>query len=342
MFRYIEYKDLQGDYVLVDVRSPKEFEEASIFGAVNIPLFSDEERKLIGYTYVNESVDKAKKLGIEAVSKRLPEIYDKIVELNTKYRSIVFYCAKGGMRSSSIWSLSSSLGMNVYKLKGGYKGYREFINTELPKVNEDVKYVVIHGKTGVGKTKLLKELEKLGYDILDLEAAANHRGSLLGSVGLLACSSQKQFETYVYEKLKNRKSNLVLVEGESKRIGNIIIPNYIYESMAKGKHIFVECGLELRSQLLIDEYMQTENCKNEFCEALDKLNKYICTKNIDKYKMYIMEGKYEEVASELMIKYYDPLYMNGLKNICFEDNIVFESIEDGTNKISKYIMERCI
>ena len=199
MIKAIEYSQIDQNcindkYVLIDVRSPGEFKTATIPGAVNVCLFNDEERKVIGTVYVQESVEKAKKLGIEAASKNLPIIYEKINQLEKEYKKLIFFCARGGMRSSAIVSLLASLGVNALKLRGGYKGYRGYINEELPKLIKKINFIVIHGNTGTGKTDILKQLSQRGYDILDLEGAANHRGSLLGSVGLGCENSQKQFE----------------------------------------------------------------------------------------------------------------------------------------------------
>ncbi|WP_010292506.1 rhodanese-like domain-containing protein [Clostridium senegalense] len=156
MFQTTEYKELKGDYVLVDVRSPLEYKENTIPGAVNIPLFNDEERALVGTIYKQESTEKAKKIGMEIVSKKLPSIYDEFLKLEKKHKKIVLFCARGGMRSGSLVALLSSLGMRVEKIKGGYKSYRGYVLEELPKLNEQVKYIVLHGNTGVGKTEILK------------------------------------------------------------------------------------------------------------------------------------------------------------------------------------------
>lgn len=333
MFKNVDYKDLEGSYKLIDVRSPGEFQEATIPGAVNIPLFTDEDRKNIGSVYVNESVEKAKKLGIEAVSKRLPEIYDQIADLDKKYDKLVFFCARGGMRSSSIWALTMSLGINSYKLSGGYKSFRQYINKELPKVNEGIKYITLRGKTGVAKTEILDCLKDKGYDVLDLEKAANHRGSLLGSVGLGSGNSQKHFETIIFEQLRNRKSNYVFVEGESKRIGNTIIPEFIYDGMVNGIHVLIDADIEFRSKFIIEEYTKSSNCKEEILEALDKLSKYISDKNIDRYRQLVNEEKYEEVASELMIKYYDPMYLNGINKYKYDASFKVDDVEETCNEI---------
>ena len=153
--------------ILIDVRTPKEFELERIPNSVNIPVLLDEERVIVGTTYVQTSKEKAKKLGVEFISKRLPEIFEKIEELSKQYSKLVFMCARGGMRSSSISSLFESLGYKVAKLEGGYKAYREFVIKEIPEVNKNFKYIIVHGRTGVGKTKVLNKMIDLGVSVLD-------------------------------------------------------------------------------------------------------------------------------------------------------------------------------
>jgi tRNA 2-selenouridine synthase len=318
MYKTLEYKDIKEGCILIDVRSPQEFEEATIPKAINIPLFTNEERQLIGNTYVNESIEKAKLMGIEAVSNKLPQIFRNVTDLKGKGQQIVFFCARGGMRSGSICALFNSLAIEAYKLSGGYKGYRAFINDNLPELNRDIKYIVIHGKTGTGKTEILHRLEERGCDILDLEQAANHRGSLLGSVGLGKPRSQKAFETAIYESLKQRKSNLVFVEGESKRIGNVIIPEFIAKSMEMGTHVCVEGSLDYRKSIIIKEYTEFNKSKEELLCSLDKLKRYMKDERIEGYKSSVNSECYDEVAMDLMVKYYDPMYMNEINKYKYE------------------------
>jgi len=337
MFKNINFSDLDERHILIDVRSPGEYKEATIPGAVNIPIFNDEERKDIGYTYVNESVEKAKKLGVEAVSRKLPKLFEEFLELDKKYDRLVLFCARGGMRSSSLCSLLSSLGLDAYKLNNGYKGYRKFINDELPRLNSEIKYIVLHGTTGVGKTEILKRLGERGHDVLDLEEAANHRGSLLGSVGLGKPNSQKQFEALVYEVLRDRKSNYVFVEGESKRIGNIVIPNFIYKSMEKGVHILVDADLDFRTKLIIEEYTKHSSSEEEILMALEALGKYISGKNIERYKELTIKGEYETVVEELMVKYYDPMYLNGINKYEYDYKLKVDNIEGACELIEGWV-----
>lgn len=338
MLKNIDYQSVEKEECcLIDVRSPKEYEEATIPGAVNIPLFDNEERHKIGYVYINESVEKAKKMGVEAVSKKLPQIYDKVHDLDQQHKKLVFFCARGGMRSSSICSLLSTLGINAFRLNGGYKGYRKFINEVLPKVNEGINYIVLHGNTGVGKTEILKELENRGHDVLDLEYSANHRGSLLGSVGLGDPRSQKAFESIVYEILSNRRSDVVFVEAESKRIGNVIIPDFIHKSMVRGKHILIEAEVDFRAGLLTKEYTKEEQCREEISECLNNLGKYISDENVSKYKKMVAQGEFHEVAKELMVKYYDPMYMSEIRKYKYDLTVNVETISKSCDIIESWM-----
>ncbi len=332
----IDEKLIKDNYVLIDVRSPGEFLNASIPGAVNIPLFTDEQREHIGTVYVQESVEKAKKLGIEAAAKNLPIIYEKIQQLQQQYKSLIFFCAKGGMRSSSMVSLLITIGVNAFKIRGGYKFYRAYINKNLPKVIEEVQFIVIHGNTGVGKTNILKKLKEAGYDVLDLEGSANHRGSLLGNIGLGDENSQKQFESLIYEAIKERKSNLVFVEGESKRIGDIIIPGFIFNAMEKGVHINVTAALDFRVKNIMKDYVENNN--QEIIEALNKLRKYINCKNVDRYIEDVKKHSYDKVIEELMVKYYDPMYENTINN--YELNVENTNSERTCDVIINWLKDK--
>ena len=339
MAKYIEleYKDLEGDYILIDLRSEGEYEEFTIPGAINIPILNNEERKEIGTVYKNESEEKAKLMAVEAASVKLPEIYQQIKELELKHDKVVLFCARGGMRSTVLDKLLVSLGFKVYKLRDGYKGYRAFINEELAKQNEDVNYLVLQGNTGSGKTILLKQLKTRGYNILDLEACANHRGSFLGSVGIGECNTQKKFESLVYEELKARRGNLVIVEGESKRIGRVLIPDYIYDSMIKGKRLLIDVDLDQRAKNIMEEYTESENWKVETIEGMKKLGKYISEGDLAIYFKMLEEGDIEELVKTLMLDYYDPMYKKGEDKYKYEITVDANSIESACHTIEEWI-----
>lgn len=337
MINIIDYEQLEGDYVLIDLRSPEEYSEFTIPGAVNIPIFDNEERKVIGTVYNHESVEKAKKIGVDYASKRLPVLYEEISKLKKDYEKVVLFCERGGYRSSSLCALLSSIGIGVIKLRGGYKGYRFAVNAALPKLNAQVEYIVIHGYTGTGKTELLKMLEDRGQEVLDLEKYANHRGSLLGDVGLGRHVSQKQFESLVCESLKSRKSDMVFVEGESSRIGNIVVPHYIMESMKAGRHILAKGSLEIRTRRIVEEYIQGADFNTEILNSLEKLRRNISSKRIEEYKRSIEEGNYSDVARDLMVRYYDPMYENEQKRFEYELMVNTDNMEEACSRIEKWL-----
>lgn len=317
MYKIIEYEDIDkniidGPYCLIDVRSPSEYKLYTIPNSINIPILDDLERKIVGTAYVQEGPEKAIRLGMKIVSKKLPDIYDKVVELNKEYKKLIFFCARGGFRSKPLVALLSSLGISAIKLSGGYKKYRKYIIKALPEIVKEIKFVVLYGNTGVGKTELLYFLKKEGMDVLDLEACANHRGSFFGSVGLGQQNSQKMFESLLYEALKNRKTNLVFIEGESKKIGKIFIPDYIFQAMEDGIHIRIDASLETRVNNIYKDYVKNNDW--ELILALEKLRKHIGDRNIDEYEELIRQSKYKKVIEDLMVKYYDPLYGHKKKN----------------------------
>jgi tRNA 2-selenouridine synthase len=340
MFNTIDYEQLEGDYILIDLRSPEEYSDFTIPGAVSLPLFDNEERKLIGTVYNHESIEKAKKIGVDFASKKLPILYEEILRLKKDRDKVVLFCERGGLRSSSVCSLLSSLGVGAVKLRGGYKGYRSVVNAMLPKLNSGVNYIVIHGYTGTGKTELLKMLEDKGHDVLDLERYANHRGSLLGDVGLGNRVSQKQFESLVYDRLKGRKSNVIFVEGESSRIGNIVVPHYIMESMKAGKHILAEGSLDKRVQRIVEEYTQHVDCKSDIKNSLEKLGRHISAKRIEDYTRCIEEDNYCEVARDLMVRYYDPMYENEQKEFEYELTVNTDNMEGACQSIEEWLGNR--
>lgn len=339
MYKTTNYLDIDkdDDYILVDVRSNGEFNEFTIPGAVNIPIFNNEERSLIGTVYVQESVDKAKKIGVELVSQKLPELYEQFHKLKSEHREVVIFCERGGMRSSSLWSLFNSLGLKLTKLQGGYKGYRATLNEALPKIIDEITFVVLHGHTGTGKTELLKMLEGKGFDVLDLEGYAKHRGSLLGRVGLGEKVSQKQFDALVFEKLRRRKTNYILVEAESGRIGNIVVPKYIHNKMRSGINIMVEGSLEVRAKRIADEYIVNENSKAEILDAMESLSRYLGAQKSQNIIKLIQDENYIEAAKELMVVHYDPLYAKGQNRYEFSLSVNSDNEEKACTEIEEFV-----
>ena len=320
MYPLINYKEIKekmkaDEYIIIDVRTPEEFENETIPGSINIPIFTNEERAQIGIEYVNNSTDEAKLLGVEAISKRLPDFFKQVLQLKSKYPHLIFFCSRGGFRSSSLVALLDSLKISALKLDGGYKAYRAYVNANLEKISKDISLVVLYGNTGTGKTKVLKALKEKGGDIIDLEACANHRGSTLGSVGLGEPNSQKMFESLLFDAISSRKSNLIFTEGESKRIGKSVIPDYLFDKIVNGKHIEITAPMEKRIENIKSDYLYDSN--DDLIEALNHLRKRLGNKTIEEYIDSVESGNYKPVIKNLMLNYYDPMYEHNKKNYIY-------------------------
>lgn len=336
----ISYEELikERSYILVDVRTPAEFQAEGIPGAINIPLLLDDERAIVGTAYKQESPEIAKLLGIESVSKRLPEIFKEINKISKQTKKIVFYCARGGMRSGSMTALFSSVGYRVVKLDGGYKNYREFITKELPILNEGVEYIILHGKTGVGKTKLLNSLESKGYSVLDLEKFADHKGSFFGALCEKRPQSQKRFESLLYEFFKNNKPKYVIAESESKRIGNVYVPECIFHSLLNGRHIFVDTPMSHRVNIVLGDYTNTTSL--EIKECILRIKRYAPHSYVDELLVLLEEGNLPLISEKLMTSYYDALYQKSIDKYEFREELFYETIEEGTEKIINLLGEK--
>jgi len=296
----------------VDVRSPGEYKKATIPGALNIPLFDDEQRALIGMLYKESGNEAATRKGIDLISIRLPFLFDKFSQIDEK--KIAVFCAKGGYRSSSIGSLFHALGMPIVKINQGYKGYRRYIIDQLPEIVAGFQYVVLYGKTGTGKTKILYELQKLGADILDLEGCANHRGSLLGGVGLSSAHSQKTFESMIFHNLFKAKSKVIFIEGESKRIGKVFLPDCLYQALSNGEKVLITSSLKRRIAGIKEDYRVETGDKEEMSSALSSLAPYIGHKQTTDYITLLRDGQYDKLIGGLMKNYYDLAYSTNEKS----------------------------
>lgn len=338
--RTIKYEDLHKlkSYILIDARSPKEFMDSPIPGAVNIPALLDEERVEVGTAYVKVSTEKAKEIGIEKISKRLPEIFKEINELSKKYDKLVFYCARGGMRSSSLEAIFYALKYKTLKLDGGYKAYRNYIMGKLSEKNKEVKYIVLHGRTGVGKTKILEKLSEKGYSVMDLEKMADHKGSFFGGLCEKKKQSQKRLESEIYEKISDEKTKYVIVESESKRIGDIYLPEEVYSSILNGYHLLVDTSMENRVKIIMEDYASAS--KEELKSCLDKVGRYISKERYEEYSNLLEEGKLDELSEILMEKYYDPLYDQSINKYDYEDEIFYKTIDEAADRVVNYLVKK--
>lgn len=333
----VDYRDLDNEYVYIDVRTPDEYYDGTIGTAYNIPLFSNEERADVGTAYKKESVEKAKKMAIEAVAKKLPDIYDRATWVLKSHKKVALFCARGGMRSQTLGSLLNAMGFDVKVIKDGYKGYRNAVIEETNRMAKDMKFIVLHGNTGVGKTHILTTLDSAGVPVMDIEGLAKHRGSLLGKVGIKEIVTQKNFEHEIYMNLKLNTRGYVLVEAESRRLGQVLIPESVMESMAVGEHFSIEADIEFRADIIVAEYIQSEENFEHIFGLLHMFKKQIGESGVKALKSLMEEKDYREVAKRLMLDYYDPQYMHKAKTYDYVLTVDVKDIEQASNQIKEFV-----
>ncbi len=293
---------------LIDVRSESEHAEATIPGALSMPILRDNERAAVGTTYKQMGVEDAMFLGVNIVSPRVPEMVKEYQEL-ARGGPVVVFCWRGGMRSKSVASVLEAAGIPVYRLVGGYKAYRRYVNEYL-NCPLSHKVAVIHGLTGVGKTEVLHELRQISAPAVDLEGLANNRGSVFGQIGLAPQPSQKMFEALLVRDLAFwEPARYIIVECESKRIGRIFLPAVLAEAMRAGIRILAYCSIETRIERIKRIYggdckENTEGLKAAVMSLAQRVGK----KKVTELCQFIECGQLDEVVRYLLINYYDPLY----------------------------------
>ncbi|CAM3742726.1 tRNA 2-selenouridine(34) synthase MnmH [Alkalicoccus chagannorensis] len=297
------------DMIVIDVRAPEEFQEFALPGSVNIPLFTDDERAVVGTAYKQESPERAKELGIQFFSEKLPEFYEKVTQLQEeRQQPLLIACARGGMRSGTFVSLMQSIGFDVYQLEGGIRSVRRWVQAELDRLGRNEWHIVVlGGYTGTQKTIYLEALEQEGFPVLNLEQLAGHRGSIFGHIGMQT-RSQKMFEWLLVRRLRDlEQESWMIVEAESRRIGRVLLPEWLDEE--KDRSVMVELAdkMENRVAYLLEEYSPDDH-EAAFNEALEKLERRLP----QTWKTDILEAasmkEYSRLFELLLEHYYDPRY----------------------------------
>jgi tRNA 2-selenouridine synthase len=248
---------------ILDVRSPAEYADDHIPGAISVPVLNDEERVRIGTLYKQVSPFEAKKLGAALIARNISQhLENQFIDRPKSWRPLV-YCWRGGMRSGAMAHILAQVGWQTAQLEGGYKSYRRHVFTALEALPQQFDFCVISGSTGSGKSHLLHALADAGAQVLDLEKLAQHRGSLLGRLPDQAQPSQKTFETRIWDVLRTFTPNRpVYIEAESRKVGVLSLPNALVERMRASNVIRVEVPQEVRVNFLIEDYahfLQTPN-----------------------------------------------------------------------------------
>ncbi len=319
--------------LLIDVRSAKEFDQGKIDDAINIPLFDGYERGIIGTIYKHANQQEAIEKGFEFVEKKFPDLVKNFLPLKNK--KLTVYCAKGGMRSRAIVNLLGCLGIEAYQLEGGYQQYRRDTIDYLE--NFDQKFIVLHGLTGTGKTRIIEKLDHA----IDLEGLAQHRSSLFGGINLCP-RTQKQFDSYLTDALQKQKHPPLFIEGESNKLGKVYIPKGVFQSMRNGIMVNITASIPTRIKRIIADYPITnEKIRQQMHNTLLALQKRLGKETVHTLCNHLRDNRLEELVAILLNEYYDKRYNNMYKRYTFVTNICSEEIdqavEDLINLRKKYV-----
>lgn len=306
-----DFLTLRNSIPVFDVRSPGEYTHAHIPNAINLPLFSDEERKVVGTAYKQDSREQAVKIGLDYFGAKMrgmvEEVEAQLKDSNDK--RIIVHCWRGGMRSAGVAWLLDLYGFKVSTLVGGYKSYRQWAHKQF---ELDLPYSVIGGYTGSGKTVVLQELNRTGHNMIDLEDLAKHRGSAFGSISGVPQPSQEMFENLLAEQLAdigNKENGPIWLEDESQRIGNINIPVPFWQRMRNAPVFFLEIPFEERLNHIMLEYAAID--KKELIGAVTRIQKRLGGLETKTTLQYLQDNNIKD-AFRILLKYYDKHYKKAL------------------------------
>ncbi len=318
---------------LIDCRSPAEYAEDHIPGALSAPVLDDGERAAVGTMYKQLSPFEAKKLGAALVAKNVGRHVQALFAGRPPGWRPLVYCWRGGKRSGAMAHILREIGWDAQTLEGGYRSYRRWVVAQLESIPETLGFRVVHGPTGSGKSRLLGALREAGAQVLDLEALAAHRGSVLGNLPDRPQPSQKWFESQLLAALRalNRRSP-VYVEGESKKIGQLQVPEALIARMRASPCVRLEAPLEVRVTLLLDEYRHFLADRRSLEAQLDCLVALHGREKIAAWKALAAQGAWREFVARLLGEHYDPAYRrSSLKNFIHlpdAERVCIESAEE--------------
>lgn len=321
-----QFLEQHGNHLLLDVRSPAEYAHAHLPGALSLPLFTDEERKIVGTTYKQTSREAAIKIGLVFFGPKMRPMVEQVEAMlaqkdgadssnNQRPTSNIYlYCWRGGMRSAAVAWLLDLYGFKVHVLSGGYKTFR---NWGIQQLEASYKLQLIGGYTGSGKTDLLNALKEKGELVVDLEALANHKGSAFGNIGLPPQPSPEMFENLLalelqqLQKVSETTGKPIWIEDESQRIGHINLPNSFWGTMRKSPLYFLDIPFEERLQYLVKDYGSLD--KERMQGAIERISKRLGGLETKNAISLLQSGNITE-CFRILLRYYDKQYEKGLHN----------------------------
>jgi tRNA 2-selenouridine synthase len=299
---------------ILDARSEAEYAEDHLPGAVNWPSLNDQERHEVGTIYKQVSPFEARKRGAALVAANIARHIEREVLDKGKDWQPLVYCWRGGKRSGSLALILGQIGFRVSVIEGGYKAFRSSVLAALPALAQRLQYRVVCGPTGAGKTRLLHALERSGAQVLDLEGLASHRSSVLGLIPGQPQPTQKAFDTLVWDRLRRfDPARPVFVESESRKVGNVAVPEALIERMRASECLRLELADEERVGLLLEEYDFFVRDPALFSQRLAALAELRGKAVVREWQDEVAAGRIENVVRELLFKHYDPGYAASIR-----------------------------
>ncbi|MEJ7588270.1 MAG: tRNA 2-selenouridine(34) synthase MnmH [Ferruginibacter sp.] len=320
-----QFLELAEHYPVLDVRSPAEFDHAHIPAAFSLPIFSDDERRIVGTTYKQQSRGAAIKAGLDLFGNKMSGIIDQAEKILTSHKSqgkkkiakpyteqqtqtVLIHCWRGGMRSAGIAWLLDLYGFTVYTLTGGYKAYRKLV---LEQFDKDYSLNIVGGYTGSGKTEIIKDIIKSGQHGIDLEGIANHKGSAFGALGQLPQPTQEMFENILAGALTKHSGHLCWLEDESQRIGSLNIPNNFWKTMRSKPVYFINIPYALRLDYIVKAYGKHD--KEKMVNSIIRIQKRLGPLETKTAIGFLLEDDFSR-CFDILLKYYDKQYVKALYN----------------------------
>lgn len=321
-----EFIEMKDQYPVLDVRSPGEFNHAHIPGAISVPLFTDEERRVVGTAYKQQSRQIAIKIGLDYFGVKMKGMVELVEQWLAEHNrpveqqaangrnTVIVHCWRGGMRSAAVAWLLDLYGFTVYTLAGGYKAYRQWVRMQF---EQPCGLRVLGGYTGSGKTIVLHELQHMGIPVIDLEALALHKGSAFGGMDNQIQPSQEMFENLLAKSIARSKAqgNAIWIEDESQRIGNLQIPMPFWNTMRNSPVYFADIPFQERLQYLTAEYGKYS--KEKLVNAVIRIQKRLGGLETKNAINHLLEDDHSACFA-ILLRYYDKWYGRGLYN---RDNI---------------------
>lgn len=295
--------------MIIDVRSPGEFAEDHLPGAVNLPVLDNEERAIVGAIYVRESRFLARRVGAAMVAKNVARHLETALSDKPANLKVLVYCWRGGQRSNAMATILAQVGWRTLVLQGGYKTYRRAVQQRLYGTDLGHRLVLLDGGTGSGKTEILKRVGRLGVQVIDLEALALHRGSLFGALAGMEQPSQKWFESSLLDQLNRLDPKQpVLVEAESNKIGNRTLPPAFWAAMRSAPRIELSASLPARADYLLRTYGDVVADRALLESVLSRLEVYPGRKRLEGWRLMADAGQFHDLIREVVELHYDPSY----------------------------------